>query len=258
MKSFKKDIISAIQKARTATIHKSNLVGLTGRDRWFVFWTQVRYNIHKMAYKSPADPYKIISVDPETVDTWINDYGITKHNGLGQIRRGEWEVTELHEHKKFNGLVERFVENKNWCETEYYEYISKRFRYKQEIEGYSDMCEYKEGRLEYIDNLYQNIRENGYQRNLKAKNNPPEISRNSSVIHSLEPLVAIDSDGTIHLVDGFHRFAIAKILGLNNIPTLVSLRHRDWQKIRDKTQLNQPDNQTQKFRTHPDISSEMR
>jgi hypothetical protein len=47
-----------------------------------------------------------------------------------------------------------------------------------------------------------------------------------------EILVAIDRVGRLHLVDGVHRLAVARVLGLSTVPVLVVVRHAAWESFR--------------------------
>ncbi|PSQ18326.1 hypothetical protein BRD00_05510 [Halobacteriales archaeon QS_8_69_26] len=47
-------------------------------------------------------------------------------------------------------------------------------------------------------------------------------------------MVVIDRAGEVLWTEGFHRFAIASVLGLDEIPVHVLCRHEDWQAVRDR------------------------
>jgi hypothetical protein len=46
--------------------------------------------------------------------------------------------------------------------------------------------------------------------------------------------VVIARDGEIYWTEGYHRFAIASLLDVEEIPVYVLCRHEAWQEIRDR------------------------
>jgi hypothetical protein len=50
----------------------------------------------------------------------------------------------------------------------------------------------------------------------------------------LEPLVVIAGDGEVVWTEGYHRLAIAAVLGIDEIPVYALARHAAWQRTRDR------------------------
>ncbi len=94
--------------------------------------------------------------------------------------------------------------------------------------------------------------ENGYQPELEDNNNKKYAGR-SNYDQSLEPMVVIDRDGEIIWRDGFHRFAIANIAGVERIPVQVVCRHKQWQELREKIYNNGLPDGHENLRDHPDL-----
>jgi len=137
----------------------------------------------------------------------------TKRNGLGRIRGGNWDHYRKHiedtEDKLgiiIRGLYERFSEEKEWEETVYYTFLKKLYetKYRSKYQ-YKSFESYIQVHLKKYDNLYRDIKNNGYKKNHKGRTIRPGTQWNSH----LEVLVTIDRHGQINLFDGHHRFAIA-------------------------------------------------
>jgi len=217
---------------------------------YFRTMTRIRYLLQQRHYSQPAHPYKVLEIDTTKVDTYLkyNTQGISYLDGLGQITGGEWETTPLRSYQKYRGLEQRFREGLSWRKTEYVDWARQRFIEGYDF-GYENLDDFIDTRCDYIDNLYHDIRTSGYQPNYTRANNTPDVEARSKYYHShLEPFVAIDSKGKIHLCDGFHRFAIASILEIS-VPVYVVLRHSEWAKCREEFVKNN----TYGNLDHPDL-----
>ena len=69
--------------------------------------------------------------------------------------------------------------------------------------------------------------------------------------------IGIDENGEfVHVVRGYHRLAMAKILELEQVPAQVVVRHSNWESIRQQFKANDlqelPD-RISKYKGHPDI-----
>lgn len=77
-----------------------------------------------------------------------------------------------------------------------------------------------------IDALYEQIRSSGYHSQQAL--GEPSIQRVTD-----EVVVDIARDGQLLFVNGRHRLAISKLLGLESIPVGVLVRHVEWMETRD-------------------------
>jgi hypothetical protein len=77
-------------------------------------------------------------------------------------------------------------------------------------------------KYQQIDQLFHTIKETGYKTQEQLSSPEPDD----------EVTVAIDHSGKFLLENGMVRLAIAKILGLSNIPVIVTRRHYQWAKFR--------------------------
>lgn len=127
----------------------------------------------------------------------------------------------------YQSLKNHFVNNYPWPETRLYQSAINR-NPDSSYHGCKTADEIQ-ARMEYVDNIYKSIKENGYlnQRQLqrraegKPSSTPPELR---------EVRINIDRYGTPIFDDGRHRLAIAKILDIDKIPVIVIGRHRKWWK----------------------------
>lgn len=185
---------------------------------------------NRIRYDTPVHPFKTLLIEPSSI---THRTGITYSRGLGRVGGGGWDESEnlheLDEHPTFAGLKQRFEAGREWKETDYVAHAADRIDAGREAYGYSSVADFIEGRCSYVDDLFADIRDNGYRpASEHATPNGPGSSP-----HNLEPVLTIARDGTIHLANsGKHRFAIAQIFDLR-IPCHVTLRHEFWQDRRD-------------------------
>ncbi|WP_245799870.1 hypothetical protein [Haladaptatus litoreus] len=158
----------------------------------------------------------------------------------------------MRETTTYRGLKQRFEEGYDWEETALYRRAKKQFEEGGTVRGYESIEEYRNVRCEYLDELYQNIKQDGYRPNEKAGHDNPH---EDAYAHHLEPLVVIGSSGDIYWIEGYHRFTIASILNIGEIPVCVLCRHEKWQRIRDRiynTPTSELPSELETYLGHPD------
>lgn len=133
---------------------------------------------------------------------------------VGIIDGGDWDlqIVKFSDEPIFICLKERFIEGKEWEDTPYYEFTEE-FNEGKEVLNCKTWEEYKGKRLKFFDELYQDMKNNGYKR----QNNPED-----------EVQVAVSRDGQILFIDGHHRLSIAKILKIKEIPVIVNVWHKQF------------------------------
>ncbi len=115
----------------------------------------------------------------------------------------------------YRGVRQRFVDGNRWEETEYYSALVDRF----ERDGWDSgrAAERAMTRCDRIERMYETIDARGYRSQRELNGNP---------LH--EVTVNIARDGTpLYNCEGRHRLSIAKVLGVERIPALVLIRHRE-------------------------------
>lgn len=209
--------------------------------------------VNRLVYNAPPSPFKIIAVDPTKIEYLSPE--INTRRGMGQVRGGTWDtepqLEPIEEQYAVKGLRERFVQNKSWEKTSYYEKLQK--------EDNTDT--YPETRCAFVENLYKSIRDDGYRPNYESEHVVPEQDtgrrKTRRYQNELEPLVTIGRKGEIYWREGFHRLAIARMLELDAIPVQVIARHRQWQQVREyvhgMTQNKNGCKLSPDLQSHPDL-----
>lgn len=150
----------------------------------------------------------------------IKNLFITEAKIKGLIINGDWDVNRFNffdDSITHSAFRERFLQNKLWSDTLYYKRLQILLNKKGCGRGNTKTFEeYKKKYLKKWDNLYQDIKNNGYK-------TQKELGK-SSIAKEIE--VGISRKGEILLIDGKHRFSIAKILDIEKIPVIVNV----WQK----------------------------
>ncbi|WP_152421190.1 hypothetical protein [Natronolimnohabitans innermongolicus] len=220
------------------------------------YWFEIRSVL--VPWTSDANPLRLIWVDPADIEYY--------HSGgpwrFGHVVGGDWDVpqqrfenTTLHQ-----SLVDRFTNGQNWEDTDLYNKYNKELNSgkKSSIKGVTDIDSY----FETIDQLYYRIDSQGYLTQQTILNREPEKVKDSTHDNPHPALneicVNIYRDGTLaKRSSGNHRLSIAKILDIDKIPVVVRVRHKKWQKLRDKIRNsdngNEIGDQTHKHLGHPDL-----
>lgn len=216
--------------------------------------TKYRYIKNNIKYDHYPNPYQTINVDINNISKGIR---LSKSKGLGRIVGGDWEheykLFPVEDHHTVKGLKQRFEEGNDWEDTIYYKRAKK--KYEDDKLEYSSMDKFKQIRCGFVDDLYNHIKYNGY----KAENSqritlPDKHNKKGHWTINLEPMVAIGEDGEIFWRDGWHRFALANILNVNQIPVHVLARHEKWLQTRSDLKKGlQNEKSTSEIISHPDL-----
>lgn len=220
----------------------------------FRYYTRWHQFANRREYDAPADPWELLSVAPADVDRYTS---VSLKWGLGRVTAGEWDTPSNHHSMRdtvtWKGLEQRFEKGDDWEETALYQREKERFEDGKRVRGFESLEEFREKRCPRIDDLFEDIRENGYRPNYGTVYETPE---DADYIHDLEPLVVIGRDGDIYWTEGYHRLTIASILNVEEIPVYVLQRHERWQRIRDEVR-GAPDGDLparfDAYRDHPDL-----
>ncbi len=164
----------------------------------------------------------------------------------GKIAGGDWDLVrqELESMISYIAFRERFFEGKDWEETPYYQFLKRKvaiareknlelpfpvgFKQPRTSEYYFD---YYLGKLEYWEALYYKIKETGYRSQVNGNTYPRSLHSSKASYEGWpenEVEIAVARNGDLLFVDGRHRFIIAKLLGIDEIPVIVNLWHRDF------------------------------
>jgi hypothetical protein len=178
--------------------------------------------VNEQEYDAPADPWKLLRVDPTTVEQYNHEIGLNW--GLGRIEGGDWDrernCHSLDETVISKGLTQRFEKGYDWEETVLYQRAKEQFENGGTSRGYNSLEKYRNTRCEYIDGLFHSIAQDGYRPNEEATHEKPTRDNpfEDAYAHHLEPLVVIGRSGEIYWSEGYHRLVIASILDIDEIP----------------------------------------
>ncbi|MFA9427878.1 hypothetical protein [Natronorubrum sp. A-ect3] len=177
------------------------------------------------------------------------------------ILAGEWDkkstdnehvLEELDQYWRYHSLKNHFEDGVPWEDTEIYEKML-------EVSRWKGSKKQVQGRLCYLDKLYNSMKEKGYktQRELlmEDENVPKKVRYPQPEYH--EVAINIGRNGELILDEGRHRVSIAKILGIEKIPVRVLVRHKKWQETKYNvyTQMHSsPKSLKERYKNHPDIN----
>jgi hypothetical protein len=138
----------------------------------------------------------------------------------GAILDGDWDLYKSDYSKsiQLKEFRERFVDKKAWEETHFYQRFTKHSD-TNNLRNAKNWEDFKTRYLHEWDKLYDDIKNNGYKSNYELTGKPGEV------------IVCISRTGEIMRTPfggGNHRFAIAKILGIKEIPVVVSVWHKQY------------------------------
>ena len=136
-----------------------------------------------------------------------------------KVLGGDWDLNTslIEDNEKFISIRQRFLQGVAWEDTDIFlGHYARPFARGERVRG----CRTQSQLLRYY-----NRRVDGMYRNIKAKG-----IRTPGLFNRIEPLyVYIGRDGELLWGSGGnHRFAMAKILELENIPVKIRTRHADF------------------------------
>jgi hypothetical protein len=217
---------------------------------YFRYYTRWHDHANRRAYDAPADPWRLVWVDPTEVEHFD---GVSLLWGVGRVRGGDWDRTvncrSITDTAWYRGLRQRFDEGRAWPDTAYYEWADEQFEEQDLVRGCADLEEFVAERCAAGDDLYETIREAGYRPNRGTVYDDVE---SVEYVSDLEPLASIGRDGRIVWTEGYHRLIVAKLLDLDEVPIYVLRRHERWQQIRDELDRTPADERPLDLAAHAD------
>ena len=193
------------------------------------------------AFDVEIDPLELEFVDPNAIRrfSYRAKAGNTRciEASIGNVRDGNWDregcrdphvpdplsealfADRFEETVLFESFRQRYDDGLPWQETGYYEAIVDSISERQ-WHGCSDRTDV-DAWMQGLDALYRSIRDEGYRAYTQLHG-----CRCKACLAN-EIAVDIGRDGDILFVAGRHRLAIAKLLGLDEIPVVIVVRHYD-------------------------------
>ena len=208
-------------------------------------------------------PLKLIWINPQEIEYGVNRPELKDVKGtlLPQILDGSWDeelIFNEDERKRYRSMKQHFEDGLEWTETEHYKWKKEILNQNGKVDYGGDIQTEEELEQVYdrIDELYQEIKKNGYktQREIRKKEKiiNAQIRPDHYTNELNEVIVDIGRNGEILFHENRHRFYISKILGLEKIPVRVLIRHKKWQEKRNIA-IENPKALSKEKTDHPDI-----
>lgn len=182
------------------------------------------------------DP-KLVWVDPRAIryTSDVFPFPVRGEHAIVGVGTGDWDRcrSDFEETALFDAVRERYVNGREWEETEYYEECVRRVhRGEKPWNGCESVADI-DARCARIDEIYDDMRSNGYRtQNELAVRHDGSTDRFTRRIHTHivpdEIRLAIGRNGElIRCASGKHRVILAKILDIERIPAVVQIEHRE-------------------------------
>lgn len=207
---------------------------------------------------APIDPLRLLWVDPQRIRRILPLSNAEYAREVCDVKDGDWDqnLPTLEEASvRYRSLVAHFQDQLPWEETELYAEVMAC------IEAGRPMwhnCKTRKDvlrRCEKLDALFDHIKTHGYKSQKEIGNGgyrDPLRKRRKRPPELYEIVVNVARNGEFIFVDGIHRLAIAKVLGIEAVPVTVLVRHKLWQEYRDKLVQNSRHTDSSLFE-HPDL-----
>ena len=211
------------------------------RDRAvpFQFEIWLRDSVNQLRYGEVPHPLSILWINPHDIKHVSRGEELSRKFHIGKIKGGSWdkETIPVSEWRIYRGLKQRFEEGMDWEKTEYYQLGCDIIRENGRAWNCTSPSEFLKQRCRYVDNLYESIEQNGYQRStgLEERKEDPGRERDVTARHikTHEISISIGRNGNLMVTQGNHRYCISRLLGIDKIPVQVLVRHKKWQQIRN-------------------------
>ena len=253
-----------IPDSLTKNIQKLKKLGLLNErtlaklyKQYIIARTTAKNSKYLLPNKARINAFKLLEINPSDIKekTTIK---LNNNNDIFSVKRGEWDkkTVEFKKTTTYKSLVQHFEEGLDWKKTEIYMEVVRAIENGETKWGCKTVEEYKQ-RCRNLDKLYKKIERDGFKPQKKINKDTDTIERRTSVIQANidffnEVRIMIGRNGELIHDGGTHRTCIAKILGLEKIPVIISLRHSEWQEKRNKA-VEKPETLYEMFRDHPDI-----
>lgn len=209
-----------------------------------------------------GNPFHIYFVDTDRICRVIQRSHLPRPLPRFGVMGGDWhkKAIPLSDTPTHQMMVEHFNEGLNWEETSYYTKICDKIEndgYYGRLDSEAQTVQELHSYLDYLDDLYQAIKNNGYKRQTELTKEDDYLRRDLNPYLN-EIQVCIGPRGEIFHKTGGHRLTIAKILEVDEIPVRTRVRHREWQRIRNSISkvedIEDIDKECKLYLDHPEIS----
>lgn len=205
----------------------------------YLLWLQrTRRFRRECAAVGGYDPDRTYWIEPRRIQLALDSKGldrldpdvelpITPLRERGRIMGGDWDLKAIRfeDMDVWNSFQHRFQKGGEWHDTPFYQRVVKTIEGGIRMWGCTSKIEFEQ-RLQKIDTLFKDIRDNGYREQIQVGDRTRPLA-NEDEVH-----VNIGRHGDYIFADGRHRLCIAKLLGIEKIPVKVARRHQQWVSFR--------------------------
>ena len=210
------------------------------RDGYAVAYVRSVALRHRLRHAAPIDPFRVLRVDPDRIRRLSTPAARPRFRRAGAVLDGDWDRRDVRfvDTDLYRSFAAHFRDGTAWERTAFFERVVEEIRAGHRPWGCDSEAAF-ERRCRELDELYASIREDGFrtQRELAAADGDEPASRDRATLAAriINDEVAVDvgRDGELLYADGRNRLAIAKLLGLDEIPVIVLRRHARWVDARD-------------------------
>jgi 2-polyprenyl-3-methyl-5-hydroxy-6-metoxy-1,4-benzoquinol methylase len=256
--NFEKLAVFVKEQVGKIPISMQKIVFKTAAEvRYVVF----RLKLMRITHRDILNPARIYLISPDRITYHTNYLENSSAKAMpfakrvfdskmrGKVVDGNWDITpykftDLTIYKSFKKRIEDRVE---WQNTEFYKgmlTLAKSGVYRWGVKNKDDL----DKRCEYLDSLYQSIKNDGYHLNRDICNKTADYD---------EIDVNIGRNGEYLFQNGVHRLSVAKILGIKSVPVMVFVRHKKWVEFRQFVVLHARQQSSGKLYqplVHPDLA----
>lgn len=248
--------LAHLSRAARSFFYRNVLKTVCRDEDLFRLFTLKHHLRNHLLFDAVAAPYESIPVRVDDVELRHPEFNV--NDCLGEVAGGDWDrernLEPIRQEWIVAGLTERFREGTPWRDTRYVERPQNKYFSEGESRwGCDNVDEFIDKRCSYVERLYEDIERNGYKPASGGADNDTYDGK-PQFRQRLEPLVLIGRDGEVIWGDGFHRYTMAKLLDIDEIPVQVAVRHRQWQELRDEIHRNGfAADHGPRIRRHPDL-----
>ncbi|ELY68612.1 chromosome partitioning protein ParB [Natronobacterium gregoryi SP2] len=253
--------ISILQNEGLRPFIQAGLRELNLNHRGFYYYLNYLYKQSHGSYRT-AEPFTIVNTDPQRI-RYRAPRDIDRWKHVGEVRDGNWDYSSrtLEDSVKYRSVVDRFENGTPWKETDIYQETLERLENGETHWNGCRTVDDLERRIDHVERLYETIRKSGFksQSELHSESVKSIVLSGAFDRSKTDVAVAVGRDGEFLFVDGNHRLAIAHVLGLEDMPVRVVVRHARWQNIREEiTSADSKDELSDdavRSLSHPDVRS---
>ncbi len=211
----------------------------------------------KLFYFKPVNKYlsddNLYWIDPKKIVYRSNEFHVYEYHG--KVLSGDWDKLnrKFQELDFYQSYEQRVTKGTGWEELPYYKRVLSQI--EKGIELWS--CKNKddwENRCQKLDNIFNDIKTNGYRSQLILQNE----NLGDKALGSFDEItVNIGRNGDLLFNNGRHRLTFAQLIGIERIPIKITVRHKEWELIKNEIELYAKQNGGEVYAplTHIDLQS---